>query len=190
MRLDLLLFAMVLGMCAVLGATYIVTEKPVEEVAQADGTTAQVPRGHGVANPAVGTMLSGGDGAARYENTWWLGLAFGLFQVVFFVAALAFGAYKHGGLGPLKIPFIVGGALYAAVFAAMVLSHRTYTATSEHALFLGFPIPTAWMMYGVWLVPLVFMFLYLFTFDGWMYTDADREKFERMMAEQGERPES
>ena len=95
-------FAMVLGMCAVLGATYIVTEKPVEEVAREDGTVAQVARGHGVANPAVGTMLSGGDGAARYEDTWWLGLVFGLFQVVFFVGALAFGAFKRGGLGPLK----------------------------------------------------------------------------------------
>lgn len=190
MRLDLLLFATVLGMCAVLVGAYLIPERPVEDVVQADGTVAQVVRGHGVPNPAVGTMLAGGEGAARYENVWWLGLAFGLLQVVFFVGALAFGANKKSGLGPLKVPFIVGGIAYAAVFTAMVLAHRSYAASDTHSLFLGFPIPTAWMMYGVWLVPLVFMFAYLFLFDSWIYTEEDRNRFERLLAEQGPRPES
>jgi hypothetical protein len=42
----------------------------------------------------------------------------------------------------------------------------------------------------VWLVPLAFMLLYLFTFDTWTYTAEDRKRFERLLAEQGERPES
>ena len=190
MRFDLLLFATVLGMCAVLVGAYVVPERPVDEIVQADGAVVQVARGHGVPNPDFGTMLSGGDGEARYESTWRMGLAFGLLQVVFFVGALAFGATKRAGLGPLKLPFIVGGVAYAGVFVAMVVSHRAYAASDSHPLVLGFPIPTAWMMYGVWLVPLVFMFAYLFLFDSWIYTEEDRKRFERLLAEQGPRPES
>ena len=191
MRLDLVLFAMLIGMCAVLAAAYVVPERPVVEVTQDDGTVTHIALGHGTSNDAHATMLSGGDGAARYENIWWVGLAFGLFQIVFFLVSLAVGGEKRGDYGPLKLPLIVGGIAYAVVFIALVLSHRAYVNDADPGLFLGFPIPTAWMMYGVWLVPLVFMLLFLFKFDSWIYTEDDRKRFEELLAQQGpERPES
>jgi hypothetical protein len=190
MRLDLVLFAMLLVMCAVLVGAYFVQEQPVVEVTAEDGTVSEVAQGHGAPNEGHATMLSGGDGAARYENVWWLALLFGLTQIVFFLAALAVGGRKKSGYGPLKMPIVIGGIAYAIVFAGMILSHRSYVDDDNPALFLGFPIPTAWMMYGVWLVPLVFMFLYLIKFDDWFFTEKDRKKFDEIVARQGERPES
>lgn len=182
MRLDLILFAALLGMCAVVGALWFVEEQPYVESTD-NGVVTRTAQGHGVAHAQFKTMQSGGDGEARLKPVWWLGWAFALLQVTFFVALLAFGAMKRGSLGPLFVPLLTGWLVYAGIATGLVVAHARYTATTDHALFLGFPIPTAWMMYGIWMFPGVFVVLYLATFDRWNFTPADEERLAQLAAE-------
>lgn len=182
MRIDLILFAVLVGMCAVVGALYAIQEQPYLETSDA-GVVTITPQGHGVAHPQFKTMLSGGDGEARYKPIWWLAWAFALLQVTFFMALLALGAMKKGSLGPLSRPLLVGWLIFAGIFTGLIVAHARYTATSEHGLFLGFPVPTAWMIYGVWVFPAVFVVLYLVTFDRWGFTKDDEARLAELAAE-------
>lgn len=182
--LDGLLFLFLLGMCVVVAAAFFVEERPYQDVTAPEGGTARVYEGHGVTHAEYETMQAGGDGAARGGTIIWVGLAFGLLQIAFFVTAIAFGGRKANRVGPLRTPIILFGLIYAAVFTAMVIAYRGYTETANPALYLNLPAPTAWMMYGVWGFPLVFMFLYLARFDDWTFTDADLERFKALVAEQ------
>lgn len=143
----------------------------------------EVPDGHGRAHPEIAKILIGGDGAARHENILWYGMAFGLLQVAFFVACLAFGASRQDSIGRLTVPIGIGTAVYVVITACMFLSYRTYANEDSPALFLAFPKPTAWMMYGMWIFPVYFIFIYLFTFDKWFMTENDLKRFEEIVAE-------
>ena len=179
MRLDLILFAMLLGMCAVVAALWVIDEQPYVE--SSDG--ARTVQGHGVPHAQFKTMLSGGDGEARLKPVWWLGWAFALLQVTFFVALLAFGVLKNGDLGPMLRPLLVSWLIYAGIFTGLIVAHARYTDATEHDLVLGFPAPTAWMMYGVWVFPVVFIVVYLVTFDRWNFSQADAERLAKLAAE-------
>ncbi len=51
-----------------------------------------------------------------------------------------------------------------------------------HVLFLSFPRPTAWMLFGVWPFPIYFMAVYYILFDRWYYTQEDEKHLEEIVA--------
>jgi hypothetical protein len=53
--------------------------------------------------------------------------------------------------------------------------------------FLALPLPTAWMIYGLWAAPVFFIVLYATAFDRWTYTDADRARFAELLAARADR---
>jgi hypothetical protein len=112
----------------------------------------------------------------------WLGWALGLLEIGLFVALLGLGARGRGGLRGLGWPLVVGGFAYAVVWSALVVSYAGYAAGSD-ALVLGFPAPTAWMLFGLWPVPLLFVVLYVAGFDRWVATRDDLAELERRLAE-------
>jgi hypothetical protein len=184
MKLPYLLFAILLAMWAVIATTFVIGETPsVEMISEQTGEASRIQLGHGFTHPKFATMQSSGNGAARHERILWFGWAFGILQIAFFVTLVVYGGQKNGRLGPLKVPILVGGLLYAATFTAMVYAYQGYMLEQTHAMFLSLPVPTAWMIYGVWPVPLVFMFLYMFTFDAWIFREEDLTRFEEILAE-------
>lgn len=190
-RLEGLLFLYLIAMCAVVVAAFFIEERPFKEVPGENGAgPTRVYLGHGVTHDAFNTIEIGGD-SARHDRILWLGLAFGLLQVAFFVTGIAFGGRKADKVGPLRWPLIVFGLIYAAVFTALVVSYRGYAHTTEHSLYLNLPAPTAWMIYGIWFFPLVFMFLYIVRFNDWTFTDADLERYKAIVAErQSQEPDA
>lgn len=183
MRLDLILFALLLAMCGVLGAAFLIEEVPSRTAQAENGDNEIEYLGHGYEHPRHPTMLVGGDGAARQSNIIWLGWAFGALQIIFFVVCLAMGASRMGKPGPYTVPLTIGCVLFVAVFTALVLSHREYASQTTHVLVLNQPAPTAWMVYGLWGFPLFFLFLFTLTFDKWFVTAEDLERFDEIMAE-------
>ncbi|MCH7910250.1 MAG: hypothetical protein IIB38_11605 [Candidatus Hydrogenedentes bacterium] len=169
MKLPWILFGLCLAMCCVVAALILFVD--------------EVPGGHGAGHPVFDTMSTGGDGAARHENLLVYGWVFGVLQICFFVACLAFGASKKERVGALKVPLLAGTAVYLLVFTFLVFSYRAYMLEETHALFLAFPRPTAWMLYGIWIFPVFFIFLYMFTFDRLIFTDDDQLRFEEIIAE-------
>ena len=183
MKIQWVLFAFLLGMVAVVTtAILFVEEVPFEEVIGEDGSVAsRTYQGHGVAHPKFSTMLIGGPGAERHEKILWLGWAFGVLQIGFFVTCLALGISKAGKAGPAKLPLAIGGVLFMAVFTFLILSYRGYMNETEHALFFSLPLPTAWMLYALWFFPVFFIVLYVVTFDTWNLTRDELKEFQEIL---------
>lgn len=146
-------------------------------------TEVRTPIGHGIEHPQYPTMQMGADGEARHSRVLWAGWFFGVSQIVLFIAALALGMRKEHGLGPVKAPLILGGAVFAIVFTLLIVTYRDFMLGETVNLVFGFPVPTAWMVYGIWFFPVFFVFLYIRAFDAWYLTDADRDRFDELLAE-------
>jgi hypothetical protein len=79
-----------------------------------------------------------------------------------------------------RIILLLGGILYLGIFLAMAFSYRdTIDGPLVHPpeLFLGLPVATAWMIYGLGGFPLFFALLYMIHFDRWVLTPEDHQAF-------------
>ncbi len=170
MKLDKILFAIVLATCAVVVALML---------------TPQVAGQTGVAHPSFETMRHGGDGAERHAGVLYLGWAFGMLTILSFVALIAFGARKAGGLRGLGWPLICGGTAYVGLWTWLVVAYRDYASEASPSLVAAFPLPTAIMMYALWPVPVVFSVLFVVGFNSWVYSEEDLEEYQRLLAEVG-----
>ena len=68
------------------------------------------------------------------------------------------------------------------VWALLVATYWDYASTDSRALWLGLPIPTAIMLYGLWWVPGYFAVLYIVRFDRWVLSEGDLERFHQIVA--------
>lgn len=185
MKVPHILFMLLLAMCVVVGIVCLIEEVPFEVIpgeTEGDPPT-KVYQGHGVDHPVFPSMKHGGSGAERTSRILWLGWAFGVLEVSFFVACLALGTAKGEKVGPYRKPLIAGALVYIGVFTLLVLSYRSYLNEETHVLFLTQVRPTAWMLYGMWLFPLLFAALYTVTFNSWYFSEQDLERFRQIVAE-------
>ena len=139
------------------------------------------PGGDGFTHPEYSTMRQGGDGVARIKGVHVLGWLFGILQFAVFAAFIAMGANKQGRLAALKKPLLIGLLLNVLVFCAMMAVYWKYAREGSNALPGSLPWPTALMMYGVWPIQLVFVFIYIWGFDRWIFTDDDMKKFRQLV---------
>lgn len=167
MRIPVLLLGLVIGAALLLGIVAFVLP-PADQV---------------VTHPEHPTLLQGTAGAPRVAAVWWVGAAFGLVQIAFFGACFALGMQRRGSLERLARPIVAGLLLYAGVFALLLASYRSYLAEPGASLVLGFPAPTAVMLYLLWPVPLWFLWLYLRHFDEHTPSEHDLERLRRIARE-------
>ncbi len=168
MKISWITLGLLLALLAVVAGLWVVG--PPEDGAFASGT----------AHPTIEHMAIGGAGAAKHEKVFGLGIAFGILEIVLFSVCLALGASRKERVGRMGLLIAIGAALHVATFLAIVVSYRSYLAGSE-TLYLGLPAPTAFMMYGIWWVPMYFILLYLFAFDRYVFNDADLRKFNEIL---------
>ena len=119
------------------------------------------------------TMFQGDIGVDRHAGIRWLGLVFVLLQATFFVCVLFLGTRQRGLFSAL---FTVGGLVYAGTFIALVIAHRAYATGDAQDIVLGFPVPTAIMMYGIVGVPVFFSAVYYVKFDDWVMKPEDLQR--------------
>lgn len=162
MRVPGLLFVLLLAMTVVLGVLLTVEE---------------VPDGHGFDHPEYPTMQRGGDGAARHSRVLWGGWALGTLQMLFFVALLLLGLRRRHPRGRGAGMMVAAAVVYLACFLILVVTYRTYAAGGGGELALSFPVPTAWMLYGVGFAPVLFILLYVARFESWILDDDELESF-------------
>lgn len=173
MKLEWTLFALLLGMCLVVGITMTIDEVEVS---------------HGVAHPEFSAMQRGGSGVERHTPAiLWLGWTLGVLEIVFFVCCLALGVSKRGSLGLFKMPLIIGAGVYLAVFTLMLLTYQGFMRADAPAQPFIFPAPTVVMLFGLTTAPLIFVFLYIANFDRWILRPEDLEEFQRILAAKRER---
>lgn len=162
MRTCGLIFAVLFLLCVVL-ALWLAQPEPAA--------------GHGVAHPDLASMDQGGD-PQRHAGRLWLGWLFGSLQIVLFVACLRLGV-KPGQTSSWL--FVLAGGVYVAAFSLLMIAYANGTAGSRFVL--GYPLPTALLVYGLWPVAFLFVVLYVFKYRSWIYSPEDARRFAALKAE-------
>ena len=76
----------------------------------------------------------------------------------------------------------LGGLLYVVVFTVMLFAYRDYLQRPDQPLVGSLPAPTAVMIYGLWPMPIYFMFVYMLSFNRTILTPEDMQAFEELVA--------
>ena len=158
-----LVFGLLLAIGLCLGAALLFT----------DGTF-----NHGQIHTDHQDMNQGGDGDRHASgHILWLGEAWGGLQIILFVTLLSLGMRRRRNH---ILPFALVGLAYLGIFFFMCRAYRHSIAPAmapDPALFLGLPVPAAWMIYGLGGIPLVFAILYCVNFDRWVLDPEDHRTF-------------
>ena len=166
MKLPLMLFGVLLAMCVTIGIV-LATDEP--------------NNAHGFAHSTFeSSMQQGGSGAERHGQIRWLGLAYGTLQIVFFVSCLVLGVRDSN---KRKSAFLLAGFVFLATFCLMVVADYFYVRDEFPTLVLGFPLPTAIMLYGLSGAPLIFLLFYVVNFDRWILSPEELKRFEELLQE-------
>jgi hypothetical protein len=134
----------------------------------------------GLKHEAFATMFRGGD-AQRHGSLLWIGWALGALEILFFTGLLALGARSGGRLHGLGGQLIVGLLGYLAVWSALMLAYADWMSSGDASLFMGWPAATAWMLFALWPVPLVFVACYSLGFSRWIYPPESQRKFQLIL---------
>lgn len=182
MKVQGLVVACCLALVFVLIAAFTIEEKPGVEMVDSESGEASISYlGHGFEHPDYSTMQRGGPGKERHDHILWLGWFFGVVVCTLFVSLLAFGARRNDEVGSIKIPFTIGGVIYVLIWSAMIWSYRGYMNGDTESRFLLLPIPTAWMVYGIWLFPAFFIVLFVVKYEEYFWNDESERKFNEIL---------
>lgn len=170
LKLEWLLLALTAGLLAAIAAAFALGE---------------VPNGHGYPDAAFATLQLGGDGPGRLARVLWLGWLIGALQIAFFMGCLALGLRRRlppdATPAPWRRTLLWGGLGFEGVWTALVAVYWRYATSGSTEIWLGLPAPTAIMLYGIWLFPVVFCLLYVIRFDRWVMSEEDLARFHELV---------
>lgn len=112
------------------------------------------------------------------------GRAVGVLLISIFLLCLFLGSGKNGNDPRFVGLVLVSGSLLIGAFLAMTSAMEKYTQSSSPELIGGFPVPTAWMVFGIWLMPIAFLATYVVGFRRWVMTEDDQQRLEALVAYQ------
>ena len=70
----------------------------------------------------------------------------------------------------------------------MVVAYARSLQEPVPQLWWALPVPTAWLVYLFWPAQLVFVVLFVATFDRWYWTADDERRLREIVADRGEGP--
>ena len=148
-----------------------------------------VTNASGVPDPEFSGMQVGGDGLARFEQIGNLGFAFQCLLLIQIVLLSLLGISER--YRSREILLYMGGTVVLTLFIAwqMYSSHLQYLETGNTDYFLGFPIATAWAVYGTWLGAIPLVVLYSVGFHKYIYTPEDEQQFKKLLIAKAEKTE-
>lgn len=143
-----------------------------------------VPGATGTLHPEFKTMLKSGNYTGGSSAIQWLSYLFGLGIIGIFAFCVFIGSRKKDKKIQSKIyrVLFIGFSAYILTFSLMVFSYWNYQETNSTNYFGGFPLPTAWMLYGMWFVPAIITSVYIFKFDDWVLTREEEKQFHEIVA--------
>ncbi len=137
----------------------------------------------GIPHPDIPGMQAGGDGAARLEYIGNLAFAFQCLLLGLIVCLCSLGVSERRRSRELMIYMGSSLGFMLIVWWQMYSSHQEFLESGTTAYFMGFPIATAWQVYGTWLGAIPLILIYSIGFRKYIYTSEDEEKFDRLLAE-------
>ncbi len=165
MRRPLLLLALLTAMAA------------AASVAVVMGSMGEPSTAQGTAHPQYPTLLQGDPGVARHERILLAGWACGVLVLAFSAALLAWGFRRNERSGWPAWAVAAGFILQAGLFSVAMLAYARYMRDPSPPLWWALPVPTAWLVYVFWPAQLVFVALFVATFDRWFWTPLDEARF-------------
>jgi len=130
-------------------------------------------------------MIQGGDGLVRHGPLLWYGLVFAVLQLLVIVGLLSLGL-RSPSRSPCVIPMLTGFLLLLMVFAVIFLSYGAFMTESRIILLGPFPVPTTFMVFGIWAASFYFVFLYVMNFQQLVFSLEDADKFQRLLDDRRE----
>ena len=141
--------------------------------------TPEAAGGHGMPHTQFSQMDQGGAGLERHEPVFAAAWLLGSVMIAMFVCLLAW--QTKAGRRPWPF-FLIGGALIEAVFSMMCWTYWRSLAEPLEASYWGsFPVPVAWLVYGIWLFPGFFIAIYVVRFDDWILPEQSMRRFEEIL---------
>lgn len=145
------------------------------------GLAEPVTNASGGPHPEFPGMQIGGDGLARFEQIGNLGFAFQCLLLILIVLLSLLGISERYRSRHLLV--YMSGTTFLTLFIAwqMYSSHLQYLETGNTGYFLGFPIATAWAVYGTWLGAIPLVILYSVGFHKYIYTPEDEKQYKKLL---------
>jgi hypothetical protein len=143
----------------------------------------EVEGGYGVDHSEFPTMKYGGSGSDRHADVLWYGWAFGALIFLLVVSMVALGAAKMERLRGFGPWLLLEAVALIGAWTWLVVAYRDYLTEDVHALYLGFPAPTAIMFYVLLPCMVVFNLVLVGGYKRWMLSDSDFAEYERLFAE-------
>ncbi len=133
---------------------------------------------YGFPHPDHPGMLISKANIDQQTNTRWLGYLFGLGIITVMFSFIFIGSRKKGRPTVLGKYIYLGLAAFLFVFSGMVFSHWKYAANEGGTFFASMPVPTAWMVFGVWFVPIIITIAFVVKFDECVISEEEIKEFE------------
>lgn len=136
----------------------------------------------GAAHPEFPGMNVGGNGAAR------LGGAVGAIGVLGGLVMLLMQALTMLGVSARRrdaafwVLMAVVACAAQGTWWAMYTGYLAFLATGETRFVFGFPEPTAWMLFGVWISGALFCLIYVIGFRRFVFSAEDEAAYEALRA--------
>jgi len=134
------------------------------------------------------TMLQGDPGTAGHDRSLGAVWVCGVLMLAFAAALMAWSFRRHERFGWPAWALAACFVLQAGLFSAAMLAYVRFMRDPSPPLWWALPLPTAWLVYVFWPAQLVFVVLFVATFDRWFWTPLDEATFRRIVsARRGDR---
>ncbi len=127
------------------------------------------------------TMLQSTHDSYEFSIVKWAGFAFGIGILLYLNLVLTIGLKRTKSIQKFNFWILFGGAGYIILFVLMFIAYQNYIDKEIPSLLGGFPIPTAIMVYGLWLFPLFFTALYVWKFKDWVINKKEVARFHELV---------
>ena len=126
-------------------------------------------------------MRIGGDGASRYLPVGMLVFILQSAAIVLFGLLLYLGVNERRRSRLCRVWIVAGSAASMLIWWAIVASYTEFLDTGTTKMFLGFPVATAFTVFGLWLSGFVLVLGYVFGFRSFIFTPEDEARYDELI---------
>ncbi len=144
-------------------------------------TQEQLPAASGMLHPSIKGMLKSGSTVSDSAVTKWASFIFGLSILMIFASSMALGIKRNAMEKKVLNRLVLFFGSYTIVYILFVRSYWNFNTDTSENFFGSFPLPTAWMLYGIYLFPLILTISIILNFNSWILSPEDKERFNEIL---------
>lgn len=141
------------------------------------------PMSTGGPHPEIAGMSIGGDGLTRLGPIFSLGFALQVLFVLLVHLLVALGVAERNRTTTFWVSLTGAGLVSLWVCWKIFSGYAAFLDTGETDYFLGFPVASAWMMFGIWFGGALLAVIYVVGFRRFVYTAEDEAAYDLLEAE-------